>query len=89
MSRLRDGCISLLQRPDLRVRDRPLTMNGAALTPSLPDTVQGSKGEDGGLIWTETLSDGTSLTYDMDPATTALKRAAARVVSWLPVGWVL
>jgi hypothetical protein len=64
MSRLRDGCISLLQRPDLRVRD-------------------------GGLIWTETSLDGTSRTYDMDPATTALKRAAARVVSWLPVGWVL
>ena len=45
--------------------------------------------EAGNLVWIETAADGTTRTYDTDPKTTAFQRFMTRVVSWLPVEWML
>ncbi|MGI1664233.1 phospholipase D family protein [Palleronia sp. KMU-117] len=47
------------------------------------------RGEDGSLVWVEQTADGNDRRYDVDPETGAFKRGMAKVVSWLPVEWML
>lgn len=45
--------------------------------------------EDGSLEWIETRASGETLTHTTEPNTSALERAMIRVVSWLPIEWIL
>jgi len=44
---------------------------------------------DGAIVWRETDQDGAVVTYTEEPNTTALQRGIVRVMSWLPVEWIL
>jgi len=44
---------------------------------------------DGAIEWSETAQDGTIEIYAQEPNTTALQRGIVRVMSWLPVEWIL
>ena len=46
-------------------------------------------GDDGRVRWHETLPDGGERVHLVDPGTTRLDRGVARVLSWLPVAWLL
>lgn len=41
------------------------------------------------IEWSETGQDGAIITYAQEPNTTALQRGMVRVMSWLPVEWIL
>lgn len=43
----------------------------------------------GGLVWTTRSPGGEVLVHDREPGTTAMQRAVVRVISWLPVEWML
>jgi len=43
----------------------------------------------GGNLWTEYTEDGTKRLYYTEPKTTWTTRTAVRVISWLPVMWML
>lgn len=43
----------------------------------------------GAIEWRETEQDGAVVTYTEEPNTTALQRGIVRVMSWLPVEWIL
>lgn len=45
--------------------------------------------ETGDMIWTEETENGTERIYTLDPESSWLQRAAAAVVRWLPVEWIL
>lgn len=44
---------------------------------------------DDAIEWSETDQDGAIVTYAQEPNTTALQRGIVRVMSWLPVEWIL
>lgn len=44
---------------------------------------------DGALAWIEDLGGGNARRYDVEPQTTVWKRSMARLISWLPVEWML
>ena len=44
---------------------------------------------DGLLAWIETQSSGETATHTTEPNTSALERAMVRVLSWLPIEWIL
>jgi putative cardiolipin synthase len=44
---------------------------------------------DGAIQWSEVQADGEVLTYSTEPNSTAMKRGMVRVMSWLPVEWIL
>jgi putative cardiolipin synthase len=41
------------------------------------------------LIWIETLNDGSTRTFDVEPDTKLFKRALVRVIGWFPIEWLL
>lgn len=43
----------------------------------------------GDVYWTEQRADGEVVRHDTEPGTTWLQRAAVRILSWLPIEWVL
>jgi len=47
------------------------------------------RGEGGGLRWVETADDGTEIVHLTEPETGVMSRTMARIVSWLPVEWML
>lgn len=47
------------------------------------------RGEGGDLRWIETADDGTETVHLREPETGVMTRAMARLVSWLPVEWML
>ncbi|MAQ84210.1 MAG: phospholipase [Maritimibacter sp.] len=52
-------------------------------------TYQVSETEDGSLQWSETNASGEVTTWDTEPNTTVPLRIAVRVISWLPIEWLL
>lgn len=64
----------------------------ATLAAQLDDAAFAYRVETGGsgdLIWVERVADGGERTFDADPNTSLVQRALARIVSWLPVEWML
>jgi putative cardiolipin synthase len=46
-------------------------------------------GPDGNLYWLERRDDGKVVRYDTEPGSSAWRRTSVRVLSWLPIDWLL
>lgn len=69
--------------------DSPSIAADLAATLDRPSFAYTVESDGAGLLWTETLADGSTVRYRGEPKAGALRRATAAGLRWLPIEWML